>query len=54
MDGFYSSSKEFNEKSVARYYLDMQDAVKRSSLMLNNDGMIFFVIVDIIFFPNLF
>ena len=33
-------------KSVARYYLDMQDAVKRSSLMLNNDGMIFFVIGD--------
>lgn len=33
-------------KSVARYYIDMQDAVKRSSLMLNDDGMIFFVIGD--------
>jgi hypothetical protein len=33
-------------KSVARYYLDMQEAVKRSSSMLNEDGMIFFVIGD--------
>lgn len=33
-------------KSVARYYLDMQDAVKKSSSMLNSDGMIFFVIGD--------
>lgn len=33
-------------KSIARYYLDMQDAVKKSSLMLNDDGMIFFVIGD--------
>ena len=33
-------------KSVARYYLDMQAAVKRSSSMLNEDGMIFFVIGD--------
>lgn len=33
-------------KSVARYYLDMQAAVKRSSSMLNENGMIFFVIGD--------
>ena len=33
-------------KSVARYYLDMQDAIKRSASMLNNGGMIFFVIGD--------
>ncbi len=33
-------------KSVARYYLDMQDVVKRSALMLNDGGMIFFVIGD--------
>lgn len=33
-------------KSVARYYLDMQNAVKKSSSMLNHEGMIFFVIGD--------
>lgn len=33
-------------KSVARYYLDMQAAVKKSTSMLNNGGMIFFVIGD--------
>ena len=33
-------------RSVARYYIDMQEAVKKSSLMLNDKGMIFFVIGD--------
>lgn len=33
-------------KSVARYYLDMQAAVKKSTSMLNDGGMIFFVIGD--------
>lgn len=33
-------------RSVARYYLDMQSAVRKSYSMLNKDGMIFFVIGD--------
>ncbi len=33
-------------KSIARYYLDMQNAIKRSYSMLNNGGMIFLVIGD--------
>ncbi|MFR7538545.1 MAG: DNA adenine methylase [Clostridium sp.] len=33
-------------KSIARYYLDMQQAIERCSLMLNEGGMIFFVVGD--------
>ncbi len=33
-------------KSVARYYLDMQLAVRKCAKMLNNNGMAFFVIGD--------
>lgn len=33
-------------KSVARYYTDMQDVVKRCQKMLSNGGMIFFVVGD--------
>lgn len=33
-------------KSIARYYLDMQNAIKKSFSMLNNNGMIFLVIGD--------
>ena len=33
-------------QSVARYYLDMQSAIKKSAEMLNDNGMIFFVIGD--------
>lgn len=32
--------------SVARYYLDMQLAIKKSAMMINDNGMIFFVIGD--------
>lgn len=46
--------KSLNEKkcpkskvhSVARYYLDMQTAIRKSAGMLNDNGMIFFVIGD--------
>lgn len=40
------SCPQVKVRSVARYYLDMQKAVKKSSLMLNNHGMAFFVIGD--------
>lgn len=33
-------------KSVARYFVDMQDAVARCAKMLNKDGMAFFVVGD--------
>ena len=33
-------------RSVARYYLDMQEAIKKISLMLNDGEMVFFVIGD--------
>lgn len=33
-------------RSIARYYLDMQSAVKKCSTMLSENGMIFFVIGD--------
>lgn len=33
-------------KSIAKYYLDMQEVVKKCSLMLNDNGMVFFVIGD--------
>lgn len=33
-------------KSVARYFVDMQDAVERCSHMLNKNGMVFFVVGD--------
>lgn len=41
-----SSCPKSKVKSVARYYVDMQDAIKRSALMINDGGMIFFVIGD--------
>lgn len=33
-------------RSVARYYLDMQKAIRQCSKMLNDEGMIFFVVGD--------
>lgn len=33
-------------KSVARYFIDMQDAIEKCSQMLNKNGMIFFVVGD--------
>lgn len=33
-------------KSVARYFIDMQDAVEKCTQMLNKNGMIFFVVGD--------
>lgn len=33
-------------RSVARYYLDMQNVVKKCSEMLNSGGMVFFVVGD--------
>lgn len=33
-------------KSVARYFIDMQDAVEKCTKMLNKNGMIFFVVGD--------
>ncbi len=33
-------------KSIARYYADMQKAVEKCKLMLNNNGMVFFVVGD--------
>lgn len=33
-------------RSVARYYLDMQNVIKRCSKMINNNGMVFFVVGD--------
>ena len=33
-------------KSVARYFIDMQDAVEKCFRMLNKNGMIFFVVGD--------
>lgn len=33
-------------KSVARYYLDMQKVIKKCTSMLNENGMVFFVIGD--------
>ena len=33
-------------KSVARYFVDMQDAVEKCSRMLNDNGMVFFVVGD--------
>ena len=33
-------------KSVARYYVDMQEAVKKCAQMLNKNGMVFFVVGD--------
>lgn len=33
-------------KSVARYFIDMQDAVERCAQMLNKNGMVFFVVGD--------
>ena len=33
-------------KSVARYFIDMQDAVEKCYRMLNENGMIFFVVGD--------
>ena len=33
-------------KSVARYYVDMQKAIKKCAAMLNNGGMVFFVVGD--------
>lgn len=33
-------------KSVARYFVDMQDAVEKCARMLNKNGMVFFVVGD--------
>lgn len=33
-------------KSVARYFVDMQDAVEKCAKMLNENGMVFFVVGD--------
>lgn len=33
-------------KSIARYFVDMQDAVKKCTKMLNRNGMVFFVVGD--------
>ena len=33
-------------KSVARYFVDMQDAVRKCTHMLNKNGMVFFVVGD--------
>ena len=33
-------------KSVARYFVDMQDAVRKCAQMLNKNGMVFFVVGD--------
>ena len=33
-------------KSVARYFVDMQDAVRKCAQMLNKNGMFFFVVGD--------
>lgn len=42
-----ASDKAFAKvKSVARYFVDMQEAVRRCAQMLNDNGMVFFVVGD--------
>ena len=33
-------------RSIARYYLDMQQSIHNCTYMLNNEGMVFFVVGD--------
>lgn len=41
-----NAKKSAKIKSVARYYCDIQHAVEKSAQMMNDDGMVFFVVGD--------
>lgn len=43
---FRSQKATAQVRSVARYYVDIQNAIKKSAQMLTNGGMVFFVVGD--------